>query len=521
MPVLPALETRRTLDIRRAVIHATDVLASSRVAAVLLPIAIAIELTALLLDARHQLFWYDELITRRVSDLHPFSAVLSALQSCTDGMTPLYYALVQTARSIPGDPHITLRLPSLLGYILSLLGVYWFARKRLPAVAGLAAVLILTLTPFRNYAIEGRSYALIVGFLAIAAAFWQRVGEMRFASPFFCIFLALSVGSHHFAVMGILSFVVAEVVWTLLSRKLRWSVWISCAIAIMPFLYSLPVLLRFRSIFARNFWSRPTWADAIWTYDFYLNHSFALILFVLFALAIGYRALRIPAAQQETPLDRAAYLPDLALVAGFLGCPVVLVVLTKLANSGYTARYAWPAVLGISLGIAFVARRLWQQPSAAHVLAGLLVAFAFQASVDFYHAWTAGPIGTTERWSQMSDASRQYPGVPVVVASGMNYLEASEYAPEGLRPRLVEVADSELAVQFTGTDSIDATNLLLAQFSPMHVEDIASFEATTHKFLLQVGPRRDWLSHYLLQNNYRLQLLADGGENGRMYLVER
>ena len=118
---------------------------------------------ALLLEARSKLFWYDELLTFHVSGLQPFSLLWKALLAGADGMPAGYYIIIRLARMIPGDPHIILRLPSIFGYIMTLLGVYWFAQKRLPAAAGLAAVVLMTLSHFREYAIEARSYALLVG----------------------------------------------------------------------------------------------------------------------------------------------------------------------------------------------------------------------------------------------------------------------------------------------------------------------------------------------------------------------
>ena len=76
---------------------------------------------------------------------------------------------------------------------MTLLGVYWFVRKRLPAIAGLAGALLITLTPFREYALEARPYALLVGFLAISAVLWQRIGEKRLMTPLFGLFLGLAV----------------------------------------------------------------------------------------------------------------------------------------------------------------------------------------------------------------------------------------------------------------------------------------------------------------------------------------
>jgi hypothetical protein len=51
-----------------------------------------------------------------------------------------------------------------------LLGFYWFARRRLPALAGLAVVFLRALSPFRGAALEARSNSLPVGFLAFRMA---------------------------------------------------------------------------------------------------------------------------------------------------------------------------------------------------------------------------------------------------------------------------------------------------------------------------------------------------------------
>ena len=143
------------------------IIASSRVSGILLLLLILWELGILALSSGRKLFWYDELITLHFSTLQPFSRFWQALVSGADGMPVGYYLIVRLVTPFSGDPHVLLRLPSILGYILTLLGVYWFARKRLPVTASMTAVLLVILSPFRGYAIEARSYSLLVGFLAI------------------------------------------------------------------------------------------------------------------------------------------------------------------------------------------------------------------------------------------------------------------------------------------------------------------------------------------------------------------
>src|SRR5215831_16240186 len=108
------------------------VMHSPRFIPAVLILVLAWDAGALLILASQKLLWYDELLTLHVSTLKPFSLLWQALHEGVDGMPPGYYVMVQLANMLPGDPHIILRLPSMFGYLLTLVGVYWFASKRLP-----------------------------------------------------------------------------------------------------------------------------------------------------------------------------------------------------------------------------------------------------------------------------------------------------------------------------------------------------------------------------------------------------
>ena len=134
-------------------------------------------------------------------------------------MTPGYYLIAQAAMLLPGDSELTLRLPSIAGYGMALVGVYCIVRKRYPSVAGLAAVLLMTTTPLRDYAIEARCYALLVGCFAVSAALWQRVEERRYAGFFLGVFLTIAVALHYLAVLMLAVFGAAELMWVLGVRR--------------------------------------------------------------------------------------------------------------------------------------------------------------------------------------------------------------------------------------------------------------------------------------------------------------
>ena len=498
------------------------VMTSPRFASALLVTILVSEFSILFLNASRKPFWYDELLTFHVSSLQPFSSFWRALKAGVDGMPPGYYVLIRVARILPANPHVTLRLPSILGYLLSLLGVYWFARKRLPAIAGLIAVVLITLSPFRSYALEARSYSLLVGFLAISAVLWQRIDEKRFMTPLFAVFITLAASCHPLAVVTLSSFGAAELTWTLLSRRIRWRVWAACLLATSPFFISLPILLHYRNVFGKTFWSRPSWSMAVRTYGAYmgLDDKLAFVLILFFGLVVGDSLLRMMGQPREGMREHEFAPPEIILVSGFLFYPALLVVLTRLLGSGYTPRYGWPVILGLVLGSSYLVRTIWLKPSPAYLLVALLIAFAVQGGKEFRTLYKASPTRVDERWTRLAELSSTEPSIPVVIGDPRAYLEAAQYSPPELGDRLVEVVDADIATRLVKSDTPDKTNRLLAQFIPLHVEDLAAFQAAHQKFILRSGGDFDWFTQYLVEGRYHLRLLSKDADNS-LYLAER
>ncbi len=496
-------------------------MASPQFAPALLAIVLVSELGVLLLKASRKVFWYDELLTFHVSSLQPFSVFWSALKAGVDGMPLVYYLFVRAARMLPADPRVTLRLPSILGYLLTLLGVYWFARKKMPAFAGLAAAFLILLSPFRDYALEARSYSLLVGFLAISVVLWQRIGEKRFLTPLFALFLTIAVSTHHLAVVAISAFGAAELTWTFLSRRIRWGVWAACLVATVPFFMSLPILIHYRDIFGKNFWALPTWGTVLSTYAFYgIDAKLALVIIVFFGTAVGNSLLHLYRTPREGSLEECDFSPpEIVLVAGFLYFPALLVVLTKLMGSGYTPRYGWPAILGLTLGSVYLVRTIWIKSSSVYILLALLILFAYQDVNYFLTLIKPDPTRVIARWTNLAELSDSEPTLPVLIGSPLNYLEAAEYSPPELRDRLVEVVDADTATQLVGADTPDKSNRLLAEYVPLHVEDLSTFQAARRKLMLFSGGNYDWLTEYLVENGYRLTLLSKDGDS-QIYIAE-
>ena len=138
-----------------------------------------------------------------------------------------------------------------------------------------------------------------------------------------------------------------------------------------------------------------------------------------------------------------------------------------------------------------------------YVLTALLVGFLYQSLRDLYVLRNPA-AAFDEKWAKLEALCRDEPAVPIMIGSGLRYLEARQYAPASLQSRLVHVANPELAVRFTGTDSADETNLRLSQFTPLELQQIAPFEAAHRRFILYSDGgtcMRPWVKEQIVMVN--------------------
>ena len=164
-------------------------------------------------------------------------------------------------------------------------------------------------------------------------------------------------------------------------------------------------------------------------------------------------------------------------------------------------------------------RTLWLKSSSAYLLVALLMVVAVQG-VDFQMLAKAGSARVDKRWTRLEEFARGEPNIPVVMGSPLDYLQATEYAPSELHAQLVSVVDDGEAKRIAGTDNVDKNIRLLAQFLPLHVEELSAFQSAYRSFILYSGGDFDWITQHLLENRYRLLLLAKGARHS-LYIAER
>ena len=178
--------------------------------------------------------WYDEILTLTVSRMDSWAARMQTFHPPLDGQPPPFYAIEHLASKLSQNQELALRLPSIVAFAFTLICLFVFCRKLAGNVVALVcAALLLTTDLFRYYAVEARPYSLVVACIAFALVCYQRVPR-KIWTLLFAVALVLAQSLHYYAIFAMVPFGMAELVYSLYTKKIRWGVWAAFAVGCVP-----------------------------------------------------------------------------------------------------------------------------------------------------------------------------------------------------------------------------------------------------------------------------------------------
>ena len=463
------------------------------------------------LAARKQ-FWNDELFTYYLSVRDTFPRIWSALLTAADQNPPLFYWVSHKAAAAAGPNLIGLRLPAMAGFWIAAVCLLAFVSRRLPAVYGLMAALILMESRAYWFSYEARPYGLVLGFAAAALLCWQRAEGPR--APWWAASLALALGlacsMHYYSVLLFLPIAAAEVCREWIQRRLNWPVWLALAAAAASLLLYLPLIRSARS-YSGTFWAKAGWG-ALGEYPEFIGTP---ALLALLGIALLWAVFAAPRTSPEA-LSRSVFPPaELVGALGMLCVAPLAVALGKFVTGAYTHRYALSAVIGLSFLIVWLLAAAFRaRPGPALILAGMFsAAFLIQGVAEI-----AKP-GADARYdhSRMIRAlTNEFPpDLSIAVADPLLFFELSHQAPPAIKSRLFYVAEPKIALRRVGTDSLDRGFIGMQPFAALRVSTLASVLSARRKFLIVGYPAVSWswLVDELTSRHVPLSVVASLGHN--------
>ena len=465
--------------------------------------------------ALRKLIWNDELFTLYTSRLPKISDIWASLLTGADQISPLFPLITRASFSLFGVNSLSVRLPEVLGFWVMSLCLFHFVCKRSSALHGCAAMLLPLVTAAYEYAYEARPYGVVLGFSGLSLVFWQSAADGHYRKISLiglALALAAAVSAHYYAILLFVPLALGELACSISRRRLHLGVWVAFGSALLPLLLFLP-LLESAAGYSGAFWARPNWRSLPEFYYFLLTPALLPLVSVLLFSAI-YAVPDVAGDNLRTGEPRRTP-PFYEIIAafGFVGIPVVAVVLGIFVTHAFTYRYALPAVAGFGILFAFAAYGMLHGRAIIGVLLVIALCGGFMMLVVHRlgnMTAAAQELAETYRFLQSPNETT----LPIVAADLHTFMRLKYYAPQGVGSRLVYLADPKASLKYLGYDTVDRGILDLEPWFRLNVREYGPYVMSQRRFFVYGQPGfLNWLFYELPKANVRIELKARNGDN--------
>lgn len=468
--------------------------------------------------------WFDEILTFAIASQTNLHGVWAGASHGFDSQPPLFYFAEWVALKLPLNAVLALRLPSILAFPLLLVSVFVYTRKRNgELIACASALAFLTTSLFYVYSIEARGYSLMNACIAFAMVCYQRLPSVRWTTLLgLSLFLAGSF--HYYGVFAIVPFALAEAVYWLQNRSVRWPCWIAFALGALPLILCWPLLRTMKTYYGSQTFGRPVASRLPQNYGSYFaaDSIFVIVLILLSIAVVGY-SLRAIGKVQKSDHEGKAPLPEIAMLFGFVALPLIVFVGALTTQGLMLDRYALAATIGVIAGVAAAASFLDQRT----VLLAALLVVAVVGDREFQF-WSHGISPLTHPYSlnsnsQVSDIQSfieraGHHDLPVVFSHPLIYSQIRYHAPRPFTDRLISLTSQDRELSFEGVDTMFRAMHGLGDFFPVQLEDYDDFMTSRSEFLFY-SEFPEWSLVAVSRDAESIRLLEK--ENGRRLFLVR
>lgn len=481
--------------------------------------------------ARFRPLWHDELYTYYIAQAPSFGEMLHETQTL-DLNPPLSYMAVRFVFRFLHPGNVSARVPSMVAFFIAALLLYFFVRRRTTPVYGLLSALLLLGSTYKSYALEARPYALVLGFLGVAAVGWQRATEERDGQRWWGLVLLVLGGfgmllSHVLGTIAYGGLFVAEFVRFFERRRPDWLLWICLLLPLSSMLHLDKPLVQSHSAgaFPNEFQatlSRLVEQDQ----EFWTDLCTLLAIAMVVIIVVMGRSLRSGSQAGSEGFSLA----ERALATYLFLMPVTITVLFMRSHSAYFGRYGMPAVFGAAILVPWLIA-YWTHGDRVAGLLGALVFFCgvvpptavISYGEKLLHSREAvNPVLTG---NSIVPIAQIEPGLPFVDASGLTFMEMNSRADGQFLSRVYYLTDPQAALQYSHATIFEGLSTIKNAFRLRgNVEPYRQFIQEHPKFLVYgtFDYPEDWLLRKLLADGASLRFMGnfpDGYKDSALYEV--
>jgi hypothetical protein len=406
--------------------------------------------------AGQKAFWFDEILTLRVSEASPGKDLWQAMTAGFEFNPPMAYLAVRASESIYGRGEVSSRLPFMLAGIVSLLFLFLIQLRKGDPWAGTWAILFLLSTEALSYFYEARGYVfticatLIAWFCVECIDRSARWANLRALGIFFAIAMALL--SHMWAILIPACFGCAILIECWQERRLDLKPLIAIALA-------CPIALHYPALVAAT--KAVQFNNEIYNIPFFQATELILYRLPILCLFLVLIILVL------SPFLRSAAKPSLEakinfetlLCLGLIATPFLIYAATRVTSTAFMRRYTLLFALGVAI---LLAKQFSPIFSRAHRAIQVVLVTVALAVVFVRFATDISRVDKTSdhKFEDVEFSPLVNGKEPIFFGNGLDYLSAEFYAGPQLSKRFHFVADRGRAIQFTGTDGVDSAMIL-------------------------------------------------------------
>ena len=468
-----------------------------------------------------KLIHQDEMFVLQTDSVSSLSQLVHIQHDTPISLDPMvFHAMVHASMRLFGVNSLALRLPSLLGFLLMQVCLFYLMGRlledsRLACRAGVVALALPALAATLYYAAEGRPYGLLLGFYALALLHWKiatvEKGHRTLSLCTLGLAVGLTLNTHYFGILLLIPLCAAEVVRSIQRRRIDPPMLAAIAFGTACFVFVLP-FQRAAGEFRKHYYNAgrvalrgiaQTYRTLLVDYTHFSRSTQHLLaaciagLGILFAFAVITR-LRTPSTR--LPLADTVFL--LLLTA----LPFFGFLLAVFVTHSLEVRFVVGAIVGIAALAAWAAAPTLRSTTTYRIVCGVLLlgiaangAFSIhQQTLIADHQRESLRFPDAVKQAVMQDPSR------LLYFQDIGAFElASFYEPDpAFRSRLALMysRDRELAIDQHDTISLTAMHMRAFTPFPIMSYDEVARRPGAHTFIVYKSGW-DWAAEAFVQDH--------------------
>jgi hypothetical protein len=463
--------------------------------------------------ASRRTFFIDEIITSCLADLPDIRQIWPLIAKGIELNPPLPFWIAWVIHHTIGGGEITSRIPAIFGFWLMCLCLYYFVRRRCGGIYGFVAFLLPMFTyPAWDSAVA-RGYGLMLGMSALALLSWQLASDRirrRLALGGLAAGLAGAISCHYYAVYvaGAIGF--GEIIRIRERRKADPAVWFAIVAGLSPLAVCAQLVRSASAGALKNFWVSP---QPGFVYDSYANLlGPTAMVFILLLAVLLWPPRRHTVSEQNRGRIRwaepALGRHELAACVVLVAMPLVVYLAALFTPVPFFTRYVQPVTIGFTVILAVFTHRIG---GAGVRFQSLLISLLVWSCLLPWTFWQFSKIATLRTPGAYLEQHPKLPldsGLPIVFDCESDFIEFYHYGTPEVRSRIYSLLNSEAAIRFRGSDTVQRSIALAQTVRELHAVDYHEFLAGHREFLVVRLSEEGWVVQSLLADGAQVQLVS-------------